>query len=192
MPQYNRAYCIPAQASICHNTAEPTVCMLRLLYACSGCYMPARAAICLLSLLPPVPRVPSACAVSWAGCVVLQHSPAFFPCLSQLYCNTMPSQTSPQSQYNKCIATQPQLPSPSYCNTIPLLLQFNFLPLHILYCNTIPYYNTIFLLLQYNCNTIFFSSPLSCNTLAIQIFQPSLLQYNCKVAIQIFFFSQYN
>ena len=33
----------------------------------------------------------------------------------------------------------------------------------------------IHLLLQYNCNTIFF-------------LQPSLLQYNYKVAIQIFFF----
>ena len=57
MPQYSRAYCVPAQSSICHNTVEPTVCLLSLLYAtirpsllyaCSGCCMPAA---CLLRLL---------------------------------------------------------------------------------------------------------------------------------------------
>ena len=51
MPQYNRAYCVPAQPSICHNTAEPIVCLLSLLYAtiqlsllcaCSAFYMPAQ------------------------------------------------------------------------------------------------------------------------------------------------------
>ena len=34
MPQYSRAYCVPAQPSMCRNTAEPTtVCLLSLLYA---------------------------------------------------------------------------------------------------------------------------------------------------------------
>ena len=135
--------------------------------------MSAQAAICLLSLLPPVLRVPapsvpaprlvpSACAgaVSWVGCVVLQHNPTFFPCLSQLYCNTMPSQTIPQSQYNKCIATQPQLPSPSYCNTIlthrtPIAIHYPVLQ------PTSPSHHTE-IVLQYN--------PLP--------HKPPLLQYN--------------
>ena len=42
MPQYSRAYCVPAQPSICHNTAEPTVCLLSHLYVTIQ-----------LSLLPP-------------------------------------------------------------------------------------------------------------------------------------------
>ena len=33
MPQYSRAYCVPAQPSMCHNTVEPTVCLLNLLCA---------------------------------------------------------------------------------------------------------------------------------------------------------------
>ena len=51
MPQYNQAYCMPAQPSICHNTAEPTVCLLKLLYAFSRCCMPAKVIVCLLRLM---------------------------------------------------------------------------------------------------------------------------------------------
>ena len=49
VPQYSRAYCVPAQPSMCHNAAEPTVCLLSLLcatiqlsllYACSAFYVP--------------------------------------------------------------------------------------------------------------------------------------------------------
>ena len=42
MPQYSRAYCVPTQPSICHNTAEPIMCLLSLLYACSSCCVPVR------------------------------------------------------------------------------------------------------------------------------------------------------
>ena len=33
VPQYSRAYCVPAQPSMCHNAAKPTVCLLSLLCA---------------------------------------------------------------------------------------------------------------------------------------------------------------
>ena len=91
MPQYSRAYCVPAQPSICHNTAEPTMCLLSLLYAtiqpsllcaCSAFYMsqysraycvPAQPSIChntaepimcLLSLLYATIQLSLLCACS--------------------------------------------------------------------------------------------------------------------------------
>ena len=77
-PRLHAQAYVPAQASICHNTTEPTVCLLSLLYAtiqpsllcaCSAFYMPqynraycmptqpsichntAEPTVCLLSLL---------------------------------------------------------------------------------------------------------------------------------------------
>ena len=54
------AFYVPAQPAVCHNTVEPVVCLLNLLYAtiqmsllcaCSGCCVPAQAVVCLLRLL---------------------------------------------------------------------------------------------------------------------------------------------
>ena len=45
MPQYSRAYCMSAQPSICHNTAEPTMCLPSI------CHNTAEPTVCLLSLL---------------------------------------------------------------------------------------------------------------------------------------------
>ena len=77
MPQYSRAYYMPAQAAVCQlrpvyaclgccMPAKVVVCLLRplyacsgccsllrLLYACSGCCMSAKAVLCLLRLLLP-------------------------------------------------------------------------------------------------------------------------------------------
>ena len=84
MPQYSRAYCVPAQPSICHNIAEPTVCLLSLLYAtiqpsllyaCSAFYMLAQAAVCLLRLLYAC----SAFSLSHNTASVLQHTCLNFP-----------------------------------------------------------------------------------------------------------------
>ena len=103
-----------------------------------------------------------------------------------------------------------------YCNTISFIalqvtiqsfLQYNIafqpaiqfcIATHLdYYCNTIQatqaFFSTIqFCVLQYNAST---TSPshvtiqcLSCNTISLQFFQPSLLQYNCKACNTIFFF----
>ena len=88
-------YCVPAQPSMCHNTSEPTVCLLSLLYAtiqpsllcaCSTFYMPqysraycvpaqpsichntADPTMCLLSLLCATIQLSLLCAFS--GCCV--------------------------------------------------------------------------------------------------------------------------
>ena len=90
VPQYSRAYCVPAQPSICHNTAEPIVCLLSLLYA----------AIQLSLLL---------CACS--TCCMSQYNIPFSnpfwsqynPCIVTQYLS-QPNQP-PQSQHNRCIAT---------------------------------------------------------------------------------------
>ena len=84
-------------------------------------------------------------------------------------------------QYNVAIQFPPSLAIQSLATTQPRL-QYSF----VLQLN-----------LHYSCNTIqatqaFFSTiqKLYCNTIFTTIFfsQPSLLQYNCKVAIQILFF----
>ena len=102
MPQYSRAYCVPAQPSICHNTAEPIVCLLSLLYAtiqlsllcaCSTFYMPqysraycvpAQPSICHNTVEPTAPLV-----IIHYG--VWRYTPASSPFLATIhyaYCNT--------------------------------------------------------------------------------------------------------
>ena len=188
---------MPAQPFICHNTAEPTVCLLRLLYACLGCCMLAHAAICLLSLLPPpMSRAPRArlCRAPSA------QRPALAPCpwRAVLYCNT--AQPFSLACHN-CIAIQcPAKPAPSHntisvlqhspnCQALPIVLQSqptaHLLQYTSLYCNQpLQPPSLLTCLLQYNAIKLH-------TQVVIQFFQPSLLQYNCKVAIQ-FFFSQYN
>ena len=86
VPQYSRAYCVPAQPSICHNTTEPTMCLLSPLYAtiqlsllcaCSAFYMSAQAAVCLIRLLYACSVVAPLVTIH---CSVLRHkSPAARP-----------------------------------------------------------------------------------------------------------------
>ena len=95
---------MPVQPSICHNTAEPTVCLLSLLYAtiqpsllcaCSAFYVPqysrayfvlaqpsiyhntAEPIVCLLSLLYAT--------IQYKYCNIIFPQPAY------LYCNTIPA-----------------------------------------------------------------------------------------------------
>ena len=121
MPQYSRAYCVPAQPSICHNTAEPTVCLLNLpcaaiqlsllLCACSTCCMPQY-------------NIPFS-NPSWSQynpCIVTQY-------LSQ------PNQP-PQSQYNRCIVTH--LSPSQNCTTVTIqfvVLQYSSQSTTHLSCN---------------------------------------------------------
>ena len=115
---------------------------------------------------------------------------------NSLYCNTIFQPLSPpiaihflsQKDYIAIQSVSHQTPLLQYnSNPTSLLLQYKTKP------TTLPRLQYNFpiaiqsqanytLLLQYNCNTIFFSSPLSCNTIA-------RLQYNCKIAIQFFFFT---
>ena len=105
VPQCSRAYCVPAQPSICHNIAKPTVCLLSLLYAtiqprllcaCSAFYMPqysraycvpaqpsichntAELTVCLLSLLYATIQSSLLCACSTF----------YMPQYTLVYCNT--------------------------------------------------------------------------------------------------------
>ena len=123
MPQYSRAYCVPAQPSICHNTTEPIVCLLSLLYAtiqpsllcaCSTFYMPQYSrAYCV----PAQPSIchntdePTICLLSLLYATIqYKYCNTIFPQPAYLYCNTIPA---------------------THCNTIfPLhtsILQYNFL-----------------------------------------------------------------
>ena len=90
--------CVPAQAAIC---------LLRLLYACSGCCVPAQAAVCLLSLLCATiqPSLLCACLAfyvpqySRAYCVPAQ--PSALITIQSLYSDTPhPGCPSALSRYN--------------------------------------------------------------------------------------------
>ena len=81
---------VPAQPSICHNTAEPTVCLLNLLYAtiqpsllcaCSAFYMPQYSqAYC-------VPAQPSICHNTVEPTVCLLS--LLYATIQYKYCNTI-------------------------------------------------------------------------------------------------------
>ena len=144
MPQYSRAYCMPAQPSIFHNTTEPTVCLLSLLYAtiqpsllcaCSAFYMPQYSrAYCMLAQ-------PSICHNTAEPIVCL---------LSLLYATIQPSLLYACSafympQYNTSIeieilfffSSQPTIQS-SLCNTLPAYPSSSCsLTIHSVYCDTI-------------------------------------------------------
>ena len=92
MPQYSRAYYVPAQPSIFHNTAKPTVCLLSLLYAtiqpsllcaCSAFYMPQyNRAYFYCNTIPPAANP---CSFVTIQSLVLQH---YFQQPTALSCNT--------------------------------------------------------------------------------------------------------
>ena len=101
------AYCVPAQPSMCHNTADPTVCLLIilcstiqliLLCACSDFYVP------LYSRAYCVPAQPSICHNTAEPTVFLLSllyetiqpsllcacSTFYMPQYTLVYCNTTP------------------------------------------------------------------------------------------------------
>ena len=109
MPQYSRAYCVPAQPSICHNTAEPTVCLLSLLYAtiqpsllyaCSAFYMPQYSQAYCVPAQPSIchnTAEPTVCMLNFLYATIqpslLYACSAFYmPQYSRAYC--MPAQLS--------------------------------------------------------------------------------------------------
>ena len=122
MPQYSRAYYMPAQAAVCLlrplyacsgccMPAKAAVCLLRPLYACSGCCMPAKATICLLRLL----HACSGCCSPGHNtpyCISRQTQPAYLSAIhfqpTKLYCNTVFLQYNPS------------------CNTISSAIHFTF------------------------------------------------------------------
>ena len=202
MPQYSRAYCVPAQPSTCHNTAEPSVCLLKLLYAtiqpsllyaCSGCCMPVQAIVCLLNLLyacsaccPPCrarlgPEPPRRARAA-------RPAPAPCPGLAVLYCNT--AQPFSLACHN-CIAIQcPAKPAPSHntisvlrhspsCQALPIAIQSqttaHILQYTTLYCNQ-PLLATI---QKLYCNTIpCLTSLLYCNTTHPSSLSRAMSRYN--------------
>ena len=95
MPQYNRAYYMPTQPSICHNTAEPTVYLLSLLYAtiqpsllcaCPAIYMPQYSrAYCM-------PAHPSICHNTAEPIVCLLS--LLYATIQSSPCNTLPAYPS--------------------------------------------------------------------------------------------------
>ena len=144
-------------------------------------------------------------AVSWAGCVVLQHNSAFPPqaCCNTicLYCDTG-FLTSPSAYCNTihCIAIQF---SSSPSNTIPVAIQFCIATQPSLFLQ----YNSAFQPSYCNINQpaaiqkplTSLLKPLSCNTnwpycnTTYTNYTSLQSQYNHTLAIQsCFFFSQYN
>ena len=156
---------MPTQPSICHNTAEPTVCLLNLLYAT---ILPNLLYACLAFYMPQYNR---------AYCMPAQPSICHnTPCVLQYKKKKQPF----KSQYNTSIAIQFFHCTPLYCNTVfqppslaihSCILQYNFHQSSSLQYNPLPTrlgHNTL-IVLQYNSN-----SPLA-SLIAIQF---SVLQYN--------------
>ena len=113
MPRYSQAYCVPAQPSICHNTAKPTVCLLSLLYAT---IQPSLLCACLAFYMPQYSRA-----------YYMPAQPSIVCLLSLLYATIQPSLLCACSafymaQYNTSIAIQIFFFQPAY-NTI-LSLQY--------------------------------------------------------------------
>ena len=97
VPQYSRAYCVPAQPSMCHNTAEPTVCLLSLLCATIqlSLLLPCHDTInCIVTLLPQ-----AAYLSRYNDCIMTQ-SPSNQPLLlsqyNLVYYDTVSQPSSPQ------------------------------------------------------------------------------------------------
>ena len=136
MPQYSRVYYIPTQPSICHNTAEPTVCLLSLLYAtiqpsllyaCSAFYMPQYSRAYCMPAQPSIchnTAEPTICLLrplyACSGCCMPAKAAI---CLLRLLYTHAVIQSSIAIQF-------------FFFSHSSLLLQYNFLPLHTLYCNT--------------------------------------------------------
>ena len=110
---------MPAQPVVCHNTTEPTVCLLRLLCACSAGCVPTQAAVCVpaqvaVCLLPP-------CHDTIDYIVTcLSHQAALLSRYNQLYRDTTPAKPSLNlSRYKICIVAHSTPASPCSChNTI--------------------------------------------------------------------------
>ena len=142
VPQYSRAYYVPAQPSMCHNTADPTVYLLSLLCAtiqlsllcaCSGCCVPAQAAVCLLRLL-----------YAYSGCCMPAQPAAPPSQYTEVYCDTkpclllilvtihsvyydptpQPSQASTCHDTVQCVAIHSYLKSP-LVTIHPIVLRYN-------------------------------------------------------------------
>ena len=164
-------------------------------WSCRSARLPYRGRVRAPCLRPRAPCCSPSSAVSWDGCVVLQHSPAFCLCLLsqyfELYCDTVPASSAPPGttilQYN-CQSTS------NIAIHLSPRLQYNSNPLHIKlqynpsYCKILPALQAFLsaiqkMVLQYKFFFHYnFSSPISCNTIARLAIQLQGLQYN-------FFFS---
>ena len=188
---------MPAQPSICHNTAEPTICLLSLLYAtiqlsllcaCSAFYMPQYCqAYCMLAQPSICHNIvePTVCLLSLLYATILPSllyacSAFYMPQYNRAYC--MPAQpsifhnTPCVLQYKKKISLQVTIQY-KYCNTIfPLhtsILQYSFPA-------SFPYNTLLYIAIQFP--SIFFSAiqPIAyktrsqyTNCIAIQFQQPT-------------------
>ena len=137
---------MPAQPSICHNTTEPIVCLLSLLYAtiqpsllyaCSCCCMPTKAAVCLLRLLHAcsgccMPAQAAACLLrllhACSGCCMPAQAAACL--LRLLYACSGCCSLSHNTPY--CIARQTQ---PAYLSTIQTQPLHTQVAIQSMYCN---------------------------------------------------------
>ena len=171
MPQYNRAYCMPAQAA---------VCLLRLLYACSTCYMPSQPAAPRAERAwaqsPRVAPVPHAQrlhrVLGWLCCIKTQ--PSLFPLLVTivLQYNARPN----QPPVTNTISVLRHSPS---CQALPIAIQSqttaHILQYTTLYCNQ-PLLATI---QKLYCNTILcLTSLLYCNTTHLSSLSRAMSRYN--------------
>ena len=106
-PRLHAQACVPAQASICHNTAEPTVCLLSFVYAT---IQPSLLCAFLTFYMPQYSRaycVPAQPSICHNTIQVLQYN-FFF--LASLQYNPLPAihfqpilQATALSRYTQCI-----------------------------------------------------------------------------------------
>ena len=124
MPQYSRAYCVPTQA---------VMCLLRLLYACLGCCMPAQPAAPLSQY--------TAVYCDTKSCLLL-----LLVTIHSVYCDPIPQPSQPllvTIYYSVLRHNFPALPALSlsqynqvYCDTL-LQPQASSVTIHLVYCDTI-------------------------------------------------------
>ena len=194
MPQYSRAYCVPAQPSICHNTIEPIVCLLSLLYAtiqpsllcaCSAFYMPQYSrAYCM----PAQPSIchniaePTVCLLSLLYATIqlsLLHSCSAFymPQYNRAYC--VPAQ--PSICHNTILSLQ-------YTSSLSFKQLLSHVTLSVLLANLHSYAAIqFFFLFQYTSSLLQYTSwSQYSECIAIQSCNPAPFksQYTSNLAIQ--------